>query len=638
MSAPAEQSPETEITSPSSAPGTADETIAARIVSNPGIPAAPGFGPPAAPNEVGALGPYRVAKELGRGGMGAVYAAIDTRLDRRLALKVMLPEFAADAEAKARFLREARAAAKISHDNIVTVYEADERQGVPYIAMQFLVGYPLDQYLKKKGAPTVPQVLRIVAEAAAGLAAAHKIGLVHRDIKPGNLWLEAPNGRVKVLDFGLAKPVDAEAEVTKRGAVVGTPAYMSPEQARGEKVDHRTDLFSLGAVTYRLCTGKLPFTGPSTMAVLIALGTEEPPPVREVNPDVPESLAALVHQLLSKRADARPQSAAEVVKRVRAIAEELSVPRVLPVEKSTSPQVIPPQTTPPRVVYVPIQVTAPPPAENPFADLEASGPESASREASASSAGGAEPKPGRKKPGGKGTWVAAGLAVALAAAVIAGVVITLKNKSGSETKTEAPDGSAGAGKDGKTPPKGGTGKNPPVADTSTDRKAAEWVITQGGQVWVYNVDKDIKTVAELPKDRFTLTRVVLTDTKVTDAGLAHLKDCKGLTALALNGTPITGTGLEHLKDCKGLTSLDLGYTQVTDAGLEHLKGLKGLAYLDLRSVKMTDGGLAYFKECKGLEYLDVRNTAVTANGLADFHATVPGCEIQHDGGVIEPKK
>ncbi len=150
------------------------------------------FGPPAAPGEVGTLGPYRLVRLVGRGGMGAVYAATDTRLGRRLALKVMLPQFAADPAARARFLREARAAAHVAHDNVVTVYEADERDGVPYIAMQFLQGRPLDEYLALKGDPSLRQVLRIAREAAAGLAAAHARGLVHRDVKPANLWLEAP--------------------------------------------------------------------------------------------------------------------------------------------------------------------------------------------------------------------------------------------------------------------------------------------------------------------------------------------------------------------------------------------------------------------------------------------------------------
>jgi serine/threonine protein kinase len=282
------------------------------------------FGPPADPSEVGTLGPYRVLKLLGRGGMGAVYLAVDTRLNRKLALKVMLPQYAADRTARERFIREAQAAAQVSHDNVVTVYEADERDGITYIAMQFLQGYPLDEYLKRKGMPGIPQAVRLVREAAAGLAAAHKIGLVHRDIKPANLWLEAPKGRVKVLDFGLAKPFDTQVEVTKSGVVIGTPAYMSPEQARGQKIDSRTDLFSLGVVLYQLCTGRLPFEGPNIMAVLTALATDTPRPVQELNAEVPGPLADFIHQMLAKDPGQRPATADEVVRRLRTIGEQLA--------------------------------------------------------------------------------------------------------------------------------------------------------------------------------------------------------------------------------------------------------------------------------------------------------------------------
>jgi serine/threonine protein kinase len=366
-----------------SAASSADETESPAHAGS----AKPKFGAPAVPGEVGTLGPYRVVKQLGAGGMGAVYLAVDTRLDRKLALKVMLPEFAADRDAKERFLREARAAAKISHDNVVIVHEADERQGVPYIAMQFLQGTPLDEYLKHKGVPALPHVIRIAREAAAGLAAAHALGLVHRDIKPANLWLEAPNGRVKVLDFGLAKPVGTDAELTRSGAVVGTPAYMSPEQARGQKVDHRTDLFSLGAVLYRLCTGRTPFTG-----------NDEPAPVRELNPGVPEPLA---HQLLAKKPEDRPQTANEVARRLRAIAEQLlaptpsaraDVPPANAADLSVSqPVVVHPVPHQPPIV-VPMQITAQP--EDVFAHLEDDGPGEATE--SEPTAG---PKPERAKGG-----------------------------------------------------------------------------------------------------------------------------------------------------------------------------------------------------------------------------------------------
>ena len=449
MPVPPEPRLEAETLDAESARSDVDETLAAPSSAHAATVC--GFDPPAADGEVGTLGPYRVVQELGRGGMGAVYAAIDTRLERRIALKVMLPASAADPSAKARFLREARAAARIKHDNVVTVYEADERLGVPYIAMEFLEGDPLDGYLKKKGNPAVAQVLRIAAEVAAGLAAAHKIGLVHRDIKPANLWLEAPQGRVKVLDFGLARPVDAEVELTQSGAIVGTPAFMSPEQARGEKVDHRTDLFSLGGVLYRLCTGQLPFHGPSTMAVLMALGTQEPPPVRGVNPDVPESLAALIHQLLAKRADARPQSAAEVAQRLRAIATTLATPQ-------------------PHVLYVPMSVTAASDA-SPFADLDTRAVKPASRARAQGPKAAATPV--RKQPVGRWRAVAAGFA-AFSALVLCGVVVVIRHKDGTETKIEVPDGATVTvkGQDSKTLAHVGPDtKYPPVPDPGGNRRA-----------------------------------------------------------------------------------------------------------------------------------------------------------------------
>ncbi len=283
----------------------------------------PHFALPTQPGEIGRLGKYRIQKELGRGGMGAVYLAFDERLQRQVALKVMLPKFAANATAKDRFLREARAAAQICSDHIVSIYEADEIDGTPYIALQLLQGYPLDEYLKKKGSPSLPQIIRIGREVAIGLASAHELGMVHRDIKPSNVWLEAPNGRVKILDFGLAKPAEGAeiAELTALGAVVGTPAYMAPEQGRGLPLDGRADLFSLGCVLYRLTTGKLPFARTTLMSILVAIAIEDPTPIRELNPEVPEPLADLIHRLLAKNAADRPADAQAVVKEFDEIIE-----------------------------------------------------------------------------------------------------------------------------------------------------------------------------------------------------------------------------------------------------------------------------------------------------------------------------
>jgi eukaryotic-like serine/threonine-protein kinase len=632
--------------------------------SSPSITLRTTFGPPAEPDEVGTLGPYRVVKELGKGGMGAVYLALDTRLKRQIALKIMLPQYAADAAAKERFLREAQAAAQITHDNVVTVYEADERDGVPYIAMQFLEGYPLNEYLRRWPRFAVPQILHVARETAMGLAAAHKIGLIHRDIKPANLWLEAPGGRVKVLDFGLAKPVHTENELTQTGEVVGTPAYMSPEQGRGLKLDHRTDLFSLGAVLYRLCTGELPFQGPTTMAVLMALGSDDPTSVRECNPEIPDSLAQLVHQLLAKKPDERPQTADEVAWRARAIAEELTA-------RATStpmPQVV--------ALSVPVAVQS---EHNAFANLDATETEP-DPESSVSVARLAEPV--RKKAGGKTMWIAAGLAVLLAVVAVAVVAVGLKN--GRETKTDAPDASAAKDTKPGTPP--APVVKPPTADPSPNRKAAEYVLSLGGTVQVNGDSRDLRTPAELPAGGFTLTgfslagNMALTDaelgvfkgckhlavlqlgaTPVSDAGLVHFKDCSRLTNLSLYGTRVSDAGVGHFKDFKELAQLNLGGTQVTDAGLINFKDREGLTHLhlgstqvgdpglinfrnckrlehlDLNYTKATDVGLAHFKECKGLLELHLKGTQVTAKGRDEFHAAVPGCRITHDGGTVEPK-
>src|SRR5581483_2272354 len=243
-----------------------------------------------AADELGRLAHYRVLQELGRGGMGCVLLAEDTKLQRKVALKVMLPQFAQDANAKERFLREARAAAKIKHDHVITIHQVDEANGVPFIALEFLEGVPLDKYLKEKGALPLALAVRIARETAEGLAAAHKQGLIHRDIKPGNVWLEAPKGRVKILDFGLARAEADDTHLTQSGAIVGTPAFMAPEQARGERVNGRCDLFSLGVVLYRMTTGKQPFAGPTAMAVLTAIAVDTPASARSVNEKIPESL------------------------------------------------------------------------------------------------------------------------------------------------------------------------------------------------------------------------------------------------------------------------------------------------------------------------------------------------------------
>ncbi len=294
----------------------------------------------------GTLGKYRIIRVLGRGGMGVVFQAEDPRLRRTVALKAMLPALAASAHAGERFLREAQAMAKVKHDHIVTIYQVDEDRDIPFLAMELLAGESLEERLQRGPRLPIAGVLRIGREIAEALAAAHATGLIHRDIKPSNIWLEAPRDRVKILDFGLARaaapdaeetatpseekaaaaPAGADAGLTQRGAIIGTPAYMAPEQARGAPVDGRADLFSLGCVLYRLCSGQPPFRGTDVISTLLAVAAEEPPPLARLNAAVPPALAALVAQLLAKQPEDRPASAAAVVARLRQI-EEARRPR-----------------------------------------------------------------------------------------------------------------------------------------------------------------------------------------------------------------------------------------------------------------------------------------------------------------------
>jgi serine/threonine protein kinase len=308
--------------------------------------------PPQGVGEIGRLGPYRVLKVLGAGGMGVVFQAEDPSLGRLVALKAMLPALAASASARQRFVREARAAAAVEHDHIVAVYQVGEDRGVPYLAMPFLRGEPLDQRIKREKRLPLAEVFRIGKETATGLEAARQRGMIHRDIKPANLWLEEGTGRVKILDFGLARAADDAAGLTQQGAILGTPAYMAPEQAGG-KPDHRADLFSLGVVLYRLATGELPFKGADTISTLMAVATEPARPPQEINPGLPPGLSDLILRLLAKKPEDRPASAQAVVEALRVIEAQPAAPRrksKIAVADRTTAEAPPKPTKPPKPV------------------------------------------------------------------------------------------------------------------------------------------------------------------------------------------------------------------------------------------------------------------------------------------------
>ncbi len=343
--------------------------------------------PPQAADEIGRIGDFRVLRLLGVGGMAAVFEAEDTRLKRRVALKVLHPATAAKPGAIERFLREAQSAAALKHEHVETIYHVGLHQETPFLVLELLHGETLESHLARNGRLSVPEIIRIGREIAEGLAAAHARGLLHRDIKPANVWLEgpqtltrtltqaptqapspvksalsdngsgdngrvdslsapdlshrlrpgtSPSGRVKILDFGLAKLWSDDPEISHAGMVIGTPRYMAPEQVAGDAVDPRTDLFSLGCVLYRMATGRAPFGGSDLLSVLRAMACEEPPPVRTFNPQIPVAMSDLIGQLMSKSPDGRPASAEVVVQRLQTITDELAIGKVV-AEPATGP-------------------------------------------------------------------------------------------------------------------------------------------------------------------------------------------------------------------------------------------------------------------------------------------------------------
>ena len=271
------------------------------------------------PDELGRLAHYRVLKVLGQGGMGVVFLAEDTQLQRPVALKVIRPDVGHSLENRQRFLREARAMAQVRSDHVVTVHQVGQSDDICYLAMELLEGEPLDRWLERTGRPPLAEVLRIGREVALALAAAHARGLVHRDVKPANIWLEGPARRVKLLDFGLARPQTTESHLTSPGIIVGTPMYMAPEQAIGDQVDGRADLFSMGGLLYQMSTGRAPFEGKTTLAILTAVATHTPPPAGQLNPAIPPTLTNLLMRLLAKQPSGRPRSAEAVAEELRAI-------------------------------------------------------------------------------------------------------------------------------------------------------------------------------------------------------------------------------------------------------------------------------------------------------------------------------
>lgn len=284
------------------------------------------------PHMLGRLGNYEVSGVIGAGGMGVVLKAYDRSLDRTVAIKIMAPHLAFSGAARQRFSREARAAAAVLHPNVIAIFGVATDEVLPYLVMPYIGGASLQKRLDNEGPLPIEDIVRIGLQIASGLAAAHELGLVHRDIKPANILLDQGVERLAITDFGLARTVD-DASVTRTGVIAGTPQFMSPEQARGDVIDARSDLFSLGSLLYAACTGRVPFRADSPYGVLRRITDDDPRPIREINPQIPDWMCQLIRRLHAKRPEDRLQSAEEVAVLLTECLAHLNQPSVHPISK-----------------------------------------------------------------------------------------------------------------------------------------------------------------------------------------------------------------------------------------------------------------------------------------------------------------
>ncbi len=286
------------------------------------------LGPSDDPRMMGRIATYEIVGLLGRGGMGVVFKAFDAALNRYVAIKLLAPLYLASGAAKQRFVREARSAAAVIHENVVGIHAISEWQGIPYLVMTFIRGESLQKRLAERGALSVKEVLRIGLQVAQGLTAAHAQGLIHRDIKPANILLETEVDRVKITDFGLARAID-DIRMTASDVLLGTPEYMSPEQARDEPLDYRTDIFSLGAVLYEAFTGRSPFRASTPYGAIRKVIDLSPVPVQQINAEMPDWMDALIAKLLAKEAQRRFSSAADVATVLQQCLAHVEQPRLV---------------------------------------------------------------------------------------------------------------------------------------------------------------------------------------------------------------------------------------------------------------------------------------------------------------------
>ena len=617
------------------------------------------------PASVGGFVPVEI---LGEGGMGAVYLAEDRQLGRCVAVKVMKKELAADLDARRRFLREARAMATIEHDNIMTIYAVGEDQETPFLVMPVLKGETLDDRLRRECTLSVAESCRISREIADGLAAAHAHGLIHRDIKPSNIWLEGKQGRVRILDFGLARPATDDQRVTQSGAVLGTPAYMAPEQAAGTDATSRSDLFSLGAVMYRMTTGEQPFAGPNMMATLNNLANKHPEAPRTKRPEIPEELSVLIQRLIAKDPEQRLESAADVRE---------SLQQSFETRTSQATAVVPKTSEKPAVKVS---------AEN--AHMKPS------------SAGRSPGIPRKVIAGGL-----AGMLLLLTAVVyriqtdhgtlivtidddqveaklnkdglviedaktgrtwkltpdkaepmpsgeyklpqVEGLLLNVRDDSGTEFKTAefkikrgdkitvlvtlATDGTS-ARKLSNADLKSAT------PDYAKEREIAEWILSIGGTVRVQFESGKVTTLTSqrAPEEKYVARIIKLTkNSQLTNKDLSRLTELSNLQELALTESQqINDTTAEIISRIQTLKSLDLSSTALTDVGMSNIAKLPQLTGLSIHATRVTDLGIAELAKVPTLRVLKATSCPISIAGLQSL-SNLPLTELAVGSGYTK---
>lgn len=618
--------------------------------------------PSTMPDSLGRMMHYEIREFIGRGGCGMVFKALDERLNRTVAIKVMLPELAATSPARKRFLREARATAAIRHENVIGIHTVEE-QPLPFLVMEYIAGETLQQRLDRTGPLDVREVLRIGKQIASGLAAAHDMKLIHRDIKPGNILLEDGTAQLKVTDFGLARSAD-DASVSHSGVIAGTPLYMSPEQTQGGSIDHRSDLFSLGSVLYAICTGRPPFRASSALAVMKRVAEEQPRPIQDIIPELPNWLVAIIAKLHAKDPDGRFASAQEVASLLERCLSEYGQhggPQWPANDLALLPQAQDEkQTGEPQSPHVePISATA----NRPVRSLS------------------------------RGLTVAAVVGLVLFALVgfteatgvtnVRGTVIRLFSPEGTLV-LEIDDPEVSVSIDGEEMVITGTGvkeirlksgqyqvlasKNGEVVrqelvtvtnngrtvlrvsretaptshavaitDLEIDRKAAEYVLSYGGIVRIDDRSDDLTDASMLPKRPFRLTFIGLKgNRRLTDSFFAAMRETRHLTGIGLdNAANVTDAALANFQHNKQLKYLGTWGADVSAAGMAHFRDCPHLHSIFLGNSKFNDEDMTFFATFSGLPKMTallITNCPVTDRGLSELQGADQLLQL-HLGGT-----